>query len=525
MKIKKAIIKNFYSIENLEINLENYSGITLIEGQNKDTGGSNGSGKSSLVESFMWGLTGKTIRKSNEEALVNHKNKRKCSVELHLNDGIVIKRQKKPTFLELFVGDSNLTKESVSKTQEEIENLLGCNYKSLLCTSFFGQHNGFHFLDASPEDKRNIINNFLNLDYILDNRKSVKHLKSNYYQEAKALLAIIKEHRRSIDSIEKKKEKVVKIQEEYQKEYDEYALSLSLEDILKAEKQERTKLQRIVAYERQLGSLEDRKLDLEEKLKGIAFVCDKCNQDLPPVPTEEIDRDLGFCKAEIKESLREIDSLKESIQPVPMSSTEFMKLEEYRSLCRDAEKYDEFIRDLEKSIKEAEEKRSHQEIMYEIMKFWEKAFSEQGVIKYVIRNVLDYFNTRSNYYLSYLCDNHYIITFDEELTEKITSRGKQTQYISLSGGEKRRVNLAVLMALKDLFILNSSFDSNILFLDEIAENLDEKGVDSLYSLLQEIKKTKDIFVITHNKYLKSNLDSVGRISIIKSKGSTKLRRK
>ena len=183
MKIKKAIIKNFYSIESLEINLEKYKGITLIEGVNKDTGGSNGSGKSSLVEAFMWGLTGKTIRKSNEEALVNHRNKRKCSVELHLNDNIVIRRQKKPSFLELFVGDNNLTKESIARTQEEIEKLLGCNYKSLLCTSFFGQHNSFHFLDAPPEDKRNIINNFLNLDYILDNRKSVKHLKSQCYHQ------------------------------------------------------------------------------------------------------------------------------------------------------------------------------------------------------------------------------------------------------------------------------------------------------------------------------------------------------
>ena len=525
MKIKKAIIKNFYSIESLEINLEKYKGITLIEGVNKDTGGSNGSGKSSLVEAFMWGLTGKTIRKSNEEALVNHKNKRKCSVELHLNDNIVIRRQKKPSFLELFVGDNNLTKESIAKTQEEIEKLLGCNYKSLLCTSFFGQHNSFHFLDASPEDKRNIINNFLNLDYILDNRKSVKHLKSQYYQEAKALLAIIKEQRRSIDSVEQKKKKVVEIKEEYLEEYSEYALSLSLEDILKAEADERAKEQNRIGYGRELESLEDRKEDLQDKLDGAVFVCDKCDQVLPRVSKEGLEREHSVCESNIREVERHLTSAALTLQPLPISSREFMELEEYRSLCRDAEKYDEFIEDLEKSIEDAEEKRSHQEVMYEIMKFWDKAFSEQGVIKYIIRNVLDYFNTRSNYYLSYLCDNHYIITFDEELNEKITAAGTQTQYISLSGGEKRRVNLAVLMALKDLFILNSSFDSNILFLDEIAENLDEKGVDSLYSLLQEIKKSKDIFVITHNKYLKSNLDSVGRISIIKSKGSTTIKGK
>ena len=154
------------------------------------------------------------------------------------------------------------------------------------------------------------------------------------------------------------------------------------------------------------------------------------------------------------------------------------------------------------------------------MKFWEKAFSEQGVIKYIIRNVLDYFNSKCNYYLSFLCNNSYILEFDEELNEKIKTRGEEIQYISLSGGEKRKINLAVLMGLKDLFVLNDSYDSDFLFFDEIAENLDKEGIDGLFNLLQEIKKSKDIFVITHNKYLKSNLDSANRISIIKESGSS-----
>jgi DNA repair exonuclease SbcCD ATPase subunit len=122
--------------------------------------------------------------------------------------------------------------------------------------------------------------------------------------------------------------------------------------------------------------------------------------------------------------------------------------------------------------------------------------------------------------LSFLCNNSYILEFDEELNEKIKTRGEEIQYISLSGGEKRKINLAVLMGLKDLFILNDSYDSDFVFFDEIAENLDKEGIDGLFNLLQEIKKSKDIFVITHNKYLKANLDSANRISIIKESGSS-----
>ena len=81
-----------------------------------------------------------------------------------------------------------------------------------------------------------------------------------------------------------------------------------------------------------------------------------------------------------------------------------------------------------------------------------------------------------------------------------------------------------MMALKDLLLLTDKDQSNILFLDEIAENLDEEGINGLYNLLQEIKKDKLIFVITHNKYLKTLLHSSPRLSIIKSKGVSKVAR-
>ena len=76
MKINKISIQNFYSIKNIELELDTYSGLVLIKGKNLDTGGSNGSGKSAIIEAVCWGLTGKTIRKSTEDALINFKSKR-----------------------------------------------------------------------------------------------------------------------------------------------------------------------------------------------------------------------------------------------------------------------------------------------------------------------------------------------------------------------------------------------------------------------------------------------------------------
>ena len=88
MKINKIKINNFYSFHDVELKFDDYSGLVLIEGKNKDTGGSNGSGKSSLIEAVVWGLFGKTVRNSTEEAMINFTNKKNCTVELIINGNI-----------------------------------------------------------------------------------------------------------------------------------------------------------------------------------------------------------------------------------------------------------------------------------------------------------------------------------------------------------------------------------------------------------------------------------------------------
>ena len=127
MRIEKIKIKNFYSFKDVTINLGEYEGLTVIKGINKDAKGSNGSGKSALVEAVLFGLTGKTIRKSTEDSMLHNKAKKNCCVELHItkdNDYIIITRNKKPTKLELLVGDNNLTGANVFETQNNIDELL-----------------------------------------------------------------------------------------------------------------------------------------------------------------------------------------------------------------------------------------------------------------------------------------------------------------------------------------------------------------------------------------------------------------
>ena len=524
MKIKSLKIQNFYSFESASVDFTKFKNIVLIKGVNKDAEGSNGSGKSAFVEAVYFGLTGKTLRKSTEDAMVHVKHKKKCFVELELDNGLKIFRQKKPSKLRVFVGEKEETKESIAKTQEYIDKVLNINYKVLLSSMFFGQGNVTTFLECSAEDKRNIVKNFLDLDDIFSMRDRIKSHKAGFYNTMKEQDSLIAEHVGMIDEFDKKIGKIKKAKEKFA-QYQDDVLSLSLEEILDLEEAESSRAWQVRSTKQDIDNSTKKIEELTEESRKAPqkITCEWCGDLVEKkVNKEALSDEIKFHQKKRELLQEEIYNLEDAEVDIPISSKEFTKVLAFKELCRDQTNYEGLIDSYKKKIETRNEVKAENKLNYEVMRFWEKAFSQQGIIKFIIRNVLDYLNNKVNYYLSFLTNSKYNLYFDEELNEKVITYDQDIQYISLSGGEKRKVNLAVTMALKDLLLLTDKNQTNILFLDEIAENLDEEGINGLYSLLQEIKKDKLIFVITHNKYLKTLLHSAPRLSIIKSKGVSKL---
>jgi DNA repair exonuclease SbcCD ATPase subunit len=530
MKINKLSIQNFYSFKNEEIDLDNYSGLTLIKGINKDTGGSNGSGKSAIIEAIYFGLTGKTIRKSTEDSLVNNQAKKHCKVEIHLThngEQVVITRLKKPTKLEFLVGTDNRTQQSVISTQAAIDSHLNINHKVLLASMFFGQSNDLNFLECTAEDKRTIIRNFLNLGDLFEMRDRIRNQKSIHHQAAKVKGAIIEENQKVLKSFDKKIKAIDILRQSVEGKYDEETLSLSLEDVVQSEKDNNERAWHVKDLDRLIKAEESRLAQLSKKLHNPDQVenCTKCGQEIT-TPFDRKKAEASFAKHNtlFSKYQRERIAYQSVIKVLPISSSEYHKVIEYNQLKKEAETFKDLTVETQEKIALAQKDKEENHTQYEVMRFWEKAFSEQGVIKYIINNILDYFNERCNYYLSYLTNSKYSIHFDEELKEKIETIGKLLPYISLSGGEKRKINLAVTLGLKDLLLLTDKSHVDLLFFDEVAENIDEEGVHGLFNLLQEIKNNKTLFVITHNKHLKTLLDSSPRLTIIKNKGLSTIKK-
>jgi len=526
MEIKRVEIRNFYSFKKATLSLTEANGITLIDGYNDDTKGSNGAGKSVLIEAVYFGLTGKTIRKSTDEALVNNQEKKKCQIELFLDDGVRIFRQKKPTKLKLYVDGEEKTQHTVFDTQKLIDDRYKTNSKVLLSSMFFGQSNDISFLECSAEDKRNIIKHFLALDEIFEMRDNIKTHKATFYQGVKKQESIINEHRRTITEFDKKITQLQKAKEEFAS-FDEEILSLSLDEILDLEEAESSRTWQVMNTKQELNNYTEKIEELtKESLKAPQKItCEWCGDLVEKkVNKEGLDEDIKFYQKERELLTEELFDLEDIKVDVPISSKEFSKVLAFKELCRDETNYSDLIQSFNKKIEESSVIKGENKINYEVMRFWEKALSQQGIIKYIIKNVLDYLNDKINYYLSFLTNSKYFLKFNEELNEEVKANGRSVQYISLSGGEKRKVNLAVTLALKDLLLLTDCTQPNLLFFDEIAENLDEEGITGLHGLLQEIKKNKNIFVITHNKVLKSLLYSSKKINVVKEKGISRIKK-
>ncbi len=530
MILKSIKIQNFYSIQSLELDLSQLNGIVLIEGKNKDIGnGSNGVGKSTILEAIVWGLFGRTIRKSTEEALVNNKAKKSCLVSLEFSNGATISRTKRPTFLSFYLHDKDITKESVQATQQAIEEFFNINYKTFIVSHLFGQQNEIDFISASAEDKRVIIKNFLSLDDLFKYREKIKDWKSETSANLRAKDSVYQEYNKNIEKLAKDIKDLEKKQEDILTKLN-LTQDLSLDEILRREEKFRiTKEDRDFLREECMNYdsiITQHKSDLATKIKNKTNICKECGTNYGKVTTEDL-KILQHNLSELQEiranSWDKCTKLTANLNliKIPISSAEYSRLNigegqaKIKLLSNLHDDYNEKLRAIHSERGVLTKK-------LDILKFWETVFSEQGIMKYIIRNIIDYFNERCMYYLSYLTNGKLKINFDDTLAETITINNIVTNYHSLSGGEKKKINLAVLLALQGLLSFTPKSKFDLLMLDEVVESIDEESINGLHNLLLELSKNKLILIITHNTVLKDLLADRPRIQLVKKNGITKL---
>ena len=135
----------------------------------------------------------------------------------------------------------------------------------------------------------------------------------------------------------------------------------------------------------------------------------------------------------------------------------------------------------------------------DIVKF---VVSEEGVKSYIVKKILQLFNTKLAYYLKKM-DANCTCTFNEYFEEEIVdNKGKQCSYFNFSGAERKNIDLACLFTFMDIRRLQGDVSFNFSIYDELFDSsLDERGVELVISILKErVEKFNEcIMVISHRK--------------------------
>lgn len=269
-----------------------------------------------------------------------------------------------------------------------------------------------------------------------------------------------------------------------------------------------------------VDELKETVVKLTNSIQEISFTIEGLNTN--SIELEDKKERIEANIEKLKDAKNKIKEIDQSI----LNSNDNLQRESERKLeIKEIISEKEFI-ELERCVKNSEDKFNLAQKDFKYNKFIRGLLGEDGVRKYVTMKVLPVLNRKVNHYLSVL-GSDYNITFDSELNEKLIARNKDIRsYSSFSGGEKKRIDLALLLALMDVSKERNSIDTNILVLDEILDtSLDTVGAESFLEHLKNgFKSTcpdKCIYIISHKKELgEETFDSI--IHLVKKNGFTSI---
>ena len=163
IKFQKIKWKNFLSTGNnwTEIDFQKYNTNLVI--------GTNGAGKSTMLDALTFGLFNKAFRKINKSQLINTTNERECVVEIEFtvnNKDYLVRRVIKPNIFDVEVNGNPLHKESDDRINQRLleENILKVNYKSFTQIVILGSSTFVPFMQLTSSVRRDVI------EYLLDIR-------------------------------------------------------------------------------------------------------------------------------------------------------------------------------------------------------------------------------------------------------------------------------------------------------------------------------------------------------------------
>ena len=559
--------KNFLSTGNV------YSEVDLQRSRTNLIVGTNGSGKSTILDALTFSLFGRPFRKISKSMLVNSVNEKDTMVEIEFSIGknkYTVVRGIKPNKFQIFCNGQLWDEDSKAVDQQKNfeQNILKMNYKSFTQIVVLGSSTFVPFMRLPGQQRREIIEDILDIqvfsvmnsklkDKIRENREEIKdldyqiHLLEEKIELQKNYMLELK--KKAEAEIDKKKEKI----QDYLKEEEN-----SNEELKNLTLQIGKKNEEMSEYAKssdKLKKLNTILIRLNTKLKTCKkehkffednHVCPTCTQDLSDEFRTEMIEDG---KAKLEEMNGGYEELQTAIEDEQKRNDKFVTLSQDVNELNTVVSTTNYqlmtirqqVNEIETEIKELEgatpdkkaeynklegllgEKKMVKQAFieskkeYDVLNVATSLLKDSGIKTRIIKTYLPTMNKMINQYLQSM-DFYVNFTLDENFDETIKSRYRDVfTYESFSEGEKARIDIALLLTWRSVAKLKNSVDTNLLILDEIFDgSLDQSGTSDLGWILRNFDDNTNVFVISHKTILDDKFDRT--ITVSKDKNYSNL---
>jgi len=554
--------KNFLSTGN------NWTEVNFTQNKTTLIIGTNGAGKSTVLDALTFSLFGKPFRKINKPQLVNSVNEKDCVVEVNFSIGKTnwkVKRGIKPAIFEIERDGKVLDQSSASLDQQKWleQNVLKMNYKSFTQIVILGSSTFVPFMQLSASNRREVIEDLLDIkifssmntiikEKIRQSREDIKILelkKESLLDKVKMQESFIEElENRGKENIENDKRKVSDLSEEIEQHLNE---NTSLEEPLQKLINEQ---EAITGYAEKLRKLGNLKGKISQKVSTITkehkfftenTVCPTCTQsideefrinkindaqnkakglqsgykELEEAIKEEEERERQFLTLS-----KEISKLTNGISQNNIKISGFQRqirdleseiqtiTEQLKNRNSEHEKLETFKENLKTTYDDLSSKKdtiNYYDFSYSLLK-------DGGVKSKIIKKYLPLINQQVNRYLQ-MMDFYINFTLDEEFNETVQSPiHEDFSYASFSEGEKMRIDLALLFTWREVARMKNSVNTNLLIMDEVFDSsLDGFGTEEFLKIIRYVLKDTNVYVISHKTGLEDRFESVTKFEKVK----------
>ena len=530
--------------------------------------GTNGSGKSTMLDALTFALFNKPFRKINKSQLVNATNEKDCVVEVEFSvnsKDYLVRRSIKPNKFDIEVNGTLMHKESDDRLNQKIleENILKVNYKSFTQIVILGSSSFVPFMQLSTSNRRDVIEDLLDirifsamnnlikekirtekekiraLDLKRDNIKDKISMQENFIKELE------EQGKTNIAENEKKRDKLgdeicVLIMQTEDLEDKVYGLTEEQKDVTGAG-------EKLLKLNNLKGKISNKVTTLTKEHKFFTGnrVCPTCTQDIE----EEFRLNkIGDVETKASELRKGYEELESSIKSEQERERQFNKLtkeisklnngisknntqisgfqrqirdleseakrftEQLANRSTENEKLIEFNSSLQTTLEESSERR--EEVVYHDFAY--SLLKDDGVKTKIIKKYLPFINQQVNRYLQ-LMDFYINFTLNEEFVETVRSPiHEDFSYSSFSEGEKMRIDLALLFTWREVARVKNSVNTNLLIMDEVFDSsLDGFGTDEFLKIIRFVIKDANVFVISHKTELHDKFNSVIKFDKVK----------